>query len=283
MNKHRLIYKSKVINYGFSDNLDLYSSKINGILVFETFEKKKYSDVPMEIGDYIINLESYPNNIDLFFEHKEQIEKIINEIKFIWPYICGEPMHPVVTNIIFDPIPRYWESNHKEVQKKLHLEKHKLWGEISEGHSIHWLILPSPPLKRALEARKEYLNLDETKKKLIELHLTALSTSYKDANLFLHAKSLELASKYFPGKNNKDKDKKLDKDLKSYINTSLDSLFNVANNRINIRHVVKNPNGPEIHKEASWDEIKNFRHDCDIIVRYLICKFLKIPMVISNK
>ena len=94
------------------------------------------------------------------------------------------------------------------------------------------------------------------------------------------ANGLELGEKFL-GKNKKEPEKAIPTHIKSALKQSLDWIFNISNNRFDIRHVVKDPEKLHLHPKLTGQECADFIHDVDLMIRSIVCQQIgKIPFVI---
>lgn len=132
------------------------------------------------------------------------------------------------------------------------------------------LFLPYFPLGLVLVAREKYPKLSQVFKTMVSLHHQALAATLSDARLFLLAKGLELATEFISGKTYAEKTANLPEALRSGLKHDLNWLFQIANTRVNIRHVVQKGANPPLHKKINGPEARDFEHDVDFMIRFYV-------------
>ena len=140
----------------------------------------------------------------------------------------------------------------------------------------HWVAMPYYPLLPALRARDAYQRAHPTIKALTDLHYAALKSPSGEGQLFSYAKALELAREILSGKDDKTKEKSLGLSTGT-LRQSFHWLFDVGNNRYNTRHIVRKGFRPtELHVRMTGQEIMDYKHDADWVLRSLVCQRLKV-------
>lgn len=115
---------------------------------------------------------------------------------------------------------------------------------------------------------------------LIELHYRALSSTRLEGRLFFYTKALELVRALLPGADLRAKSGSLPASVSSELARSLAWLYDMSNNRFDVRHVVKNPRGPALHPEMTQNELRDFEHDADLVIRVVVADHLSIDFAI---
>ena len=137
--------------------------------------------------------------------------------------------------------------------------------------------MPFYPLFPAARVREAYRKASPAIKALGDLHYAALKSLRGDARLFYFANALELAATMMPGTKNTAKEQSLRPETKALLRHSMDWLFNMANNRYNVRHVVVKGKSGVLHSEMTGEERVAFEHDADLILRDVVCQSLARP------
>jgi hypothetical protein len=149
---------------------------------------------------------------------------------------------------------------------------------FSRQSKRNWAVtLDAMPLEPALRALAAYRSTDATTRLLIALHTQAID-QYDDAGLFLLAKALEACRALLPGRTDTQRLHGLPATAQQQLRTSLRWLMQIANSRLNIRHVVAHPNPIKLHPLLTTQERDDYRHDADIIIRSLVAQRLSIPL-----
>ncbi len=106
------------------------------------------------------------------------------------------------------------------------------------GPHDHWLALPYLPLATAMHAREAYKRAEDMVKALVDIHYGALKLRRSEGKLFALANALELVRAVLPGRSDSAKQQSLRPEVTANLRQSLHWLFNIANNRFNVRHVL---------------------------------------------
>lgn len=139
-------------------------------------------------------------------------------------------------------------------------------------------------METVLHGRVKYLAASDPVHSLIEHHYDSQIASDSHSRLFSLAKGLEIVRAMLPGKSDQQKQSALDSEVVSYLKIGLRDLFIIANNRREVRHIVKKPSSTELHPKLTPQESDAFLHDADVIIRCVVAKELGMPMIaISDK
>ena len=173
-----------------------------------------------------------------------------------------------------------WKSNYREAEKEVNKGRAHVtfsFEKISHSSFSYW------PLKKALIARESYLTASEPIKALIDLHYFAHKVGDSYSSFFFLAKSLELVRALIPGKTDVQKEKTLPDDVRSRLQTSLHDIIGLANTRYEIRHIIKDKKNSSLHEKMNNSEINSFKHDADLIIRFVVCNNLHISLIIPER
>jgi len=85
---------------------------------------------------------------------------------------------------------------------------------------------------------------------------------------------MELVPALLPGINNQQKGNKLSDEIKSKLKTSLHHIMGLANTRYEIRHIVKDKQNCTLHERMNNSEINDYKHDADLLIRFVVCQKL---------
>jgi len=114
-------------------------------------------------------------------------------------------------------------------------------------------------------------------KALLEIHYGALKLRRNEGKLFALANGLELVRALLAGRNDDAKQKSLSDQVRNNFKHSLHWLFDIANNRFNIRHVVSQGGGKsQLHPAIASAELLDYEHDADLVMRAVICSSFDI-------
>jgi hypothetical protein len=114
----------------------------------------------------------------------------------------------------------------------------------------------------------------------IDLHYYALKDTTAEAYLFFLAKALELGRKMLPGKRNDEKQRSLANGVGANLRRPLTWLFDMANNRKEIRHVVKKSRTIDLHPGLNAEERRDYLHDADLVLRTIVCQEIGLEPIL---
>ena len=199
------------------------------------------------------------------------------ELDLIWAYIGGVPLFPKVLKMTHILSPVGWSSNSTEVEAAL-----PATGGFAEikftQRGSYSAILSFMPLARALRAVRAYRASDDATKILIKLHYAAMRNPGAESSLMLLAKNLELARAILPGREDTRKQRALQSETNRRLRRSLHWLFGIANQRLEVRHIVRKPSKPELHARLTKEERADFLNDSELVLRDVISQRLNIEL-----
>lgn len=274
--KQTLRYTSAPKLYAIPPESQAADGEFEGLLLREHHVPKPQKNLPPHIGEYTITIEATIGSSAEFHDFSQKIGALAQDLDKFWVYGCGEPLSPLVTTLSFDVTPKGWHSNVDKVKEYLLQNCHQMFVVAQLGH-CHWIQMPFYPLLPSLRARDAYQKADPPTKALADLHYAALKSRGGEGQLFSFAKALELAREVLDGKNDHAKEKALGLSVGT-LKRSFHWLFDVGNNRYNTRHVVRKGFRPAmLHARMTGQEIMDYKHDADWILRRLVCQRLRIP------
>ena len=271
-----LRYATKPRIYQIDPSSSAYSEQAGAWLVRETFEPN--TEPSLGAGHYRVVVEREFQERDHTSRHHGEVLQLAGDLDRLWAYVCGEPLFPVTMHLSLNPVPDHWETNRDEFSHYHHSPTAWLTGE-----SKHWLCLPYFPLERVLRIRREYSKASESVRALIELHHAGLKSTGTETRFSLFAKALELARALIPGRDLKAKERSLSPDVQSAMRRPLKWLFEIGNDRFETRHVVRDPANVTLHPRLSSDEMADYRHDADLILRSRATEALGSDMIIIER
>jgi|GEM_PF-1975333 len=287
MNSTILKYESDPKVYEIRSECAPHYEVVGGLTISEHFRKsEKHKHISSTLGDYYIVIETEVNSSSEIQSKHFEIKALISEIDRSWMYTCGHPLNRKVLSYMgpYVDFPdgniHGWKSNYREAEKEVNKGRaHATFSFEKVSHSVfsYW------PLKAALVARESYLSSSEQIKALVDLHYFAHKVGDSYSSFFFLAKSLELVRALLPGKTDVQKEKKLSDDVRSRLKASLHDIVGLANTRYEIRHIVKDKNNISLHGKMNNSEINTFKHDADLIIRFVVCNNLDIPLVIPER
>jgi hypothetical protein len=272
-----LRFESAILHYGIASDEEPYSGQVGQLTVRELYSPPTDPELPPEVYNYQVIIEATVATREEGWKAKFEAHKLADDLDRAWVYVCGLPLHPVYTQLQFDTPPEGWRTNAKEVDVGLAQAEGKMYAIIGSEKHWHWMQLPFFPLREVLKVREGLTVASEAIRALADLHYGALKSLDSNGKLFLLAKGLELGSRLLPGKNNKVREKSLPENIRSALSHSLDWLFNTSNNRFDVRHVVKDPQGPQLHQRMTTEERSTFTKDADLVIRSIMCQGIGRP------
>ncbi|HUE89015.1 MAG TPA: hypothetical protein VMO26_23285, partial [Vicinamibacterales bacterium] len=257
-----------------------YSGRVGRITLAEHLDTDDPKDLPGSVGSYWLTMEAPISSRKEFDQSVSECFDIADDLDRCWIYATGEPFLAVRVVISFPQAPDGWSGNTRDLRKQLLHREGGLDAEGIETRSRPWMLAPRLPLRNAVEAIHQYRAASSATRTLIELHYQALKSTQGEARLFFLAKGLELVRALLAGRTLKDKEGGLPEAVHRELRRSLGWLYDMANNRIDIRHVILNPQGPELHRPLSDAERSDFRKDADLVLRGFICDTLDLELPI---
>lgn len=277
----RLQYRSLPLRCGLPKAAIPYTDVLKGWGIEEEWTPTEKTERNVSLVDYQISLnrevarhENRNKQEEELLQLQEEAFLLINNLKLLWPLIFlslqSLPRTMTATNA-----PECWASNSSEVLNSFH--QMEVWTTMTvREHS--WVILPYAPLDKIVTAYKAYESASPPLRTLVELYHDALQSDGQAA-MFTLAKALELVRAILPARTDQAKMKQLPPEALSDITRDLSWLFTIANNRYEIRHVVKDITGPHLHQQITFDEKKDFIQNASRIIRATICQAFGIPFV----
>jgi hypothetical protein len=269
--------ESSILHYGVPPNEHPYSEQIGQLLVRELYSPTRESELPSGVQSYQVIIEATVSSREEAWKAKFEAFELAEELDRAWVYVCGRPLHPVHLQLQFLDSPRGWSTNAKGVDVRLAQAEGRPYVTLGLIKDRHWIQMPFFPLRESLRVREALRIAPEPTSALVDLHYSALKSLDSNGKLFLLAKGLELSSRLLPGKDKKAREKSLPENIRSAISHSLDWLFNISNNRFDVRHVVKDPQGPQLHQRMTPEERAVFTEDADLVIRTIVCQQIGRP------
>ena len=219
---------------------------------------------------------------------REDVDRILSEaltlaqeLDHIWTYVAGVPLFPTVTTLTIPNAPLGWVSNIDQVKTRLPVTRAHL--ARLRVRSTYLVTLPHFPLKPALVAARALRSADEVTRFLVDLHVASLRESTPSSSMVFLAKALELVRALLPGRTDAARQQQLPSAAQIQLRRSLHWLYEVANRRVEVRHVVADPIRRELHPRLAPQEKRDFESDGDLVVRSVICDRLHIPLILRGR
>ena len=85
-----------------------------------------------------------------------------------------------------------------------------------------------------------------------------------------------------PGKTRDEKENNLPVHTSDNLSSSFNRVFDLSNNRFEVRHIVRDPKNLTLHPRLTHEETRIFKHDADLIIRSVICSNLEIDITFAS-
>lgn len=245
---------------------------VDGLDVFEFRRRSR-------VTPYCLRMEARVENQEELRERSRSALDLAGDLDLVWPYVAGAPLFPRVLTIQLVKAPSGWRTNADRIGRHLPWVGPGFHAKMRmAGGRRYWMTLPYMPLKPALEAVRAYRTSDAATRLLIDLHTRSLKEPGSDTELILLAKALELVRAVLPGRGDADKQKNLQAEVQASLTHPFAWLYNIANNRLEVRHVVKDRTRLRLLDRLTSSERKDYRHDADAVLRGVITQRLGIEL-----
>jgi len=268
--KRKIFFKSKPQLFVLASADSTHQRSIGDWIVRESYEPIDDSTLPNGIVSYSILIETEVSSHEEIWSKQKTAFELADDLNRVWTYVCGQPINAARFGLFAYNAPPAWKTNSEEVEEFLQTASSGLKGKLSI-QTRQWIYCPELPLKKALDLRQDYKIAPDLIRTLIELHYSALISVRRESRLFLFANALEIVRALLPGRADKQKQNSLPDNIKNNLHESLHWLFYMANNRSDVRHVVKKGT---LHPRMSSKEHNSFEHDADLFIRTVVCKEL---------
>lgn len=198
--------------------------------------------------------------------HSEALS-VADDLDVVWTYVAGQPLFPYRMVLQIREAPNGWTTDYKEVRSQLPSASRFTYEDIRFVSGPSYVELPFMPLQPAMALLHSYRSADQNTRLLTSLHYEAIGQRGSQAGLFLLAKALELAKLILPGRTDNQKQKALSSDVQSELSQSLHWLYDIANNRLEIRHVVGTKT---LLPRITAAERKDFLANADLVIRGVV-------------
>ena len=276
-------YKSEPRIYGVLNEPKEHMASIGLLSVRETFELNANDHIRPGLGSYEVVIEATVVDDREFFEFQGEAFSLAQCLDRLWTYATGMPLsvlyqgRSIYAYEYLQP-PKGWTSNLNEVNDQLKAKAERSISVVGSTN-IMWQWLPRLPLATVLSGREQLLTTSDPIHSLIEHHYDALTATDFRSKLFSLAKGLEIVRAMLPGKTDKAKASTINSEVAKSLRLGFGDLFNIANNRREIRHIIKDPKSKALHPKMSQHEKDSFSHDADVIIRAVVANELDIPNI----
>lgn len=256
---------------------------IGCLTVREAFEPNANEHIRDGLGSYTVVMEAKITDKAKFSAFQREAFDLTQCLDRLWTYATGMPLsvhyqgRAIYAYEYLHP-PRGWTSNLGEVNEQF---KAKAGRSITvvNSRNIMWQWLPALPLATVLKGRERYIAASDPVNSLIEHHYDAQTASGSHSRLFSLAKGLEIVRAMLPGRSDQEKESKLDSEVANSLKIGLHDLFNIANNRREVRHIVRDSRSRTLHPKMTSQESDAFHHDADVIIRAVVAEELGMPII----
>lgn len=280
-----LRYETDPKIYGFKNLSKTYHCDTNGFKVSEVFTiNPNYRNLREGLGDYFVRIEIEINDESQLLDIYPKVSNLAKSLDKAWMYACGHPLSkrhfsfsaPYIEHI--DGSIEGWSNNIKEIKEKMHRNEWSL--DINVEH-IHWAYYNEYPLSNAMNIIDSLSHATEQLNTLVDFHYLSHKVEDGYSMCFFLAKGLELVRSLLPGKPLQVKEKNLS-DISEHLYSSLNKLYDLSNNRFEVRHIVRNLENLTLHPRMTNEEFKIFKHDSDLVIRSVVCSNLGIDLLIAS-
>jgi hypothetical protein len=284
MSTKLLRLESDSFSFGLIEEYPPYKKDVGNLTVYEVYTPADNDS--SDVGSYKIIIEGEVENHSELEDRNIEAIALAEELEMLWSYVWVTPLHIKTRAVIleFPKPPKGWDTNKEDIRKELDIERGGLTYESISFSRNETKYSNTLPLERGLRIREKYQKAETIIKTLIDFHFESLSSRSMHSSLFLLSKGLEITRAYLPGKSDDEKENNLPPDAKSELRNSYHKLFGLANNRLNTRHAVRRKSEVvELHPELEGSELEDFYHDCDLIIRSVVCDYFKEEIVLLKK
>lgn len=206
---------------------------------------------------------------------------LADDLDQIWAYVAGVPLFPRITTLTIARAPMGWKTNAVRIKRRLPSDGGYV---VRERLISRYLVtLPRPPLAAALDAVQAWRGADQVTKHLMGLHLASLREGTPSAAMIFLAKALELVRAILPGRTDEQRQRALPLDIQQRLSRSLHWLYSIANQRQEVRHIVRDHSRLELHNTLTREEGRDYRFEGDLVVRAVIAGRLGIPLALRRR
>jgi hypothetical protein len=271
-----LSYLSTTKLYGIAGGAEPADGEFEGFNLRETLGLTPVKGLPPEVREYTLSIERTIKSSDELLTASSDVRTFLSDLDKFWIYATGEPLNPMVKRVSLERGIAGWSHNEVQVRDYLVRNCHQILAVLADSRDQHWVVMRDFPLLPALRARRAYKSATPSVQALVDLHYSALKSSYGEGRLFGLAKALELARHILPGKDGATKQQVLADLIGRNLRHSLDWLKQMGNDRYHTRHAVQKGPTVQLKPKMTGEEIGDFEHDADLILRATVFRELKL-------
>jgi len=282
MSAHTLRFESpeKILELRAPSNP--HSASIGLWRVSENYQPNTHRDLQEGLGSYRLILERPVSAQEEVWLGLREAEQIAKEVDVAWCYACGTPFFAVPQTMVLVEAPIGWTGNARRVEVEIQKERGLGYAEALQVFWPQWLSFPFLPLERVLVVRDALLKASPEIQCLVDLHIAAHKTHHGE--LFFYAKALELAGAFF-GQGRSARNSGLQKQVVKigvapHLTQTVEWLFEMANTRFDVRHVVNGYSPVTLHPTMSGSERAEFQFNADLVIRGFICDQLGVDIIV---
>lgn len=255
-----------------------YRGRVGNLDVIEHRRRNK-------ILPYVLRMECQVTTKEQAAHYDTEARQLARDLNIVWAYVAVVPLFPKRFMIRLSGPPDGWRTNFQELKLKRPIALRSTRATSSPGPAAGFsvsitinpgqykVLMPFLPLQPALVALQAYRTANPETRFLMDLHFGAIDQLGTESQLFLFAKALELARVMLPGRTDRQREAALSPGVRAALRRSLHWLFDIANNRLEIRHVAK---GGNLLPKLSPTEREDFGHDADVVIRGVVERELGI-------
>lgn len=258
-----------------------YRGRVGNLDVIEHRRRNK-------ILPYGLRMECQVTTKEQAKNYDTEVRQLANDLNIVWAYVALVTLFPKRVMMRLSESPDGWRTNFKKLKSMRPIKPRSPLANSAPGPAVAFtasikinpgkykVVLPYMPFQRALVAVQAYRRANQTTRFLMNLHFGAIDQLGTGAQLFLFAKALELARVMLPGRTDPQREAALSPNVRAALRQSFHWLFDIANNRLEIRHVAR---GGNLLPKLSSMESADFVHDADLVIRGVVEKELGIVAI----
>jgi hypothetical protein len=232
-------------------------------------------------GPYVIRFQGTAHSREEVDALRSAAFTLADEIDHVWAYVAGVPLFPTVTTLSLPKAPTGWVTNADRAKPTLPITRAFI--ARVRLRQTYLVTLPYLPLNRALTAVRSLRTADEVTRLLVDLHIASLRGRTGTTSMVFLAKALELIRALLPGRSDHERQRHLLPDAQADLRRSLHWLYGIANQRVEVRHVVRDPTRLELHAKLTPEERRDYQFEGDLVARAVISERLRIPLVLRRR
>jgi hypothetical protein len=259
-----------------------HSASIGSWSVTETYQPNTHRHVQEGLGGYRLILEKPVCTQDEVWAALGEAEQIAEELDVAWCYVCKSPFFAMRQTLVCSEAPTGWTGNTREIGIKIQKARGLGYAAAVQVAQSHWVSLPFLPLEKVLSVREAILKASPDIQSLVELHIAAHKSG--SGKLFFLAKGLELAGASFGQarvtRNSGLHGEMVRTGISPHLTQSVGWLFDMANTRFDVRHVVNGYSPVTVHPKMNTTERREFEVNADLVIRSLLCTRLAVEIIL---